>query len=333
MESGFLVQRAGAGRRGKEDRKIAEKRAKTASFDDGSKNRAATPVETTSDGRGRRRPTRRRDRRRSGPVGRKAGVEKRREKVEKSTIRGQRSEPSADRSPSTESDETRPSNGATRRPPGRKIWPRSEERFGRRGRRRGTTRRARRQKDQSTRAARRRTRRRRGTDARNKRQYGERRLGGTEQKKKSRKSAKAFESYRRFGERLKAGSFEDVRPHAGDDGHAQRHRATAVVAAASDGGGAVGRASDYGAGGCRFDSADGLFFFLQSRFETKAKSRKRIDNHSQPLPSVDSSTVHKTKYAPCGHKRESGIATRGSGRCTTTKTSRKIKPEMASSAV
>jgi hypothetical protein len=111
------------------------------------------------------------------------GVEKRREKVENSTIRGQHSEPSADRSPSTESDETRRSDGATRRPPGQKISSRSDERFGRRGRRRGTTRRARRQKEQSTRAARRRTRRRRGTDARNSRQHGERRVDKTEQKK------------------------------------------------------------------------------------------------------------------------------------------------------
>jgi hypothetical protein len=119
----------------------------------------------------------------SGPVGRRVGFEKRREKVENSTIRGQLSEPSTDRSPSTQSDETRQSDATTRRPPGRKISSRSEERFGRRGRRRGTTRRARRQKDQSTRAARRRTRRRRGTDARNSRQYGARRVGETEQKK------------------------------------------------------------------------------------------------------------------------------------------------------
>jgi hypothetical protein len=111
-------------------------------------------------------------------------------------------------------------------------------------------------------AGRRRTLRRRGTDARNSRQYGARRVGETEQKKKSRKSAKAFESYRRFGERLKVGSFEDVRPHARDGGHAQRHRTAAVVAAASDGGGAVGRTSVYGAGGGRFDSADVLLFLF-----------------------------------------------------------------------
>jgi ATP-dependent RNA helicase RhlE len=185
-------------------------------------NRAATPVETTSDGRGRRRPTRRRDRRRSGPVGRKVRFEKRREKVENRTIRGQHSEPSADRSPSTESDETRRSDGATRRPPGRKISSRSEERFGRRGRRRGTTRRARRQKDQSTRAARRRTRRRRGTDARNSRQHGERRVGGTEQKK----IAKIGEGVRKLSTIRRASKcgFVRRRPHAGYDGHAQRHR-------------------------------------------------------------------------------------------------------------
>jgi hypothetical protein len=55
----------------------SEKRVKTAFFDDGSKKPAATPVETTSDGRGRRRPTRRRNRRRSGPVGRRVRFEKR----------------------------------------------------------------------------------------------------------------------------------------------------------------------------------------------------------------------------------------------------------------
>jgi hypothetical protein len=156
------------------------KRAKTAFFDDGSRKPAATPVETTSDGRGRRRPTRRRNRRRSGPVGRKVGSKNGREKIENRTIRGQPSEPPADRSPSTESDENRRADAATRRPPGQKISSRSKERFGCRGRSRETTRRARRQKGQSTRAARRRTRRRRGTDARNSRQYGERRVGGTE---------------------------------------------------------------------------------------------------------------------------------------------------------
>jgi hypothetical protein len=152
-------------------------------------------------------------------------------------------------------------------------------------------------------------------------------------KKKWRKSAKAFESYRRFGERQKAGSFEDVRTQvttATRSGIAP----TAFVAADSGGVGAVGRASDRGAGGdkVRFHGRTFLFFFFHLRSATKSKSRKRIDNHSQPLPSVDSSTVHETNHAPCGHTLESSITTRGGGHCTTTTMSRKIKPEIASSA-
>jgi hypothetical protein len=77
--------------------------------------------------------------------------------------------------------------GRTRRGVGReacKISSRSEERFGRGGRPRGTTRRPRREAtERPIDAGRRRTRRRRGTDARNSRQYGERRVGETEQKK------------------------------------------------------------------------------------------------------------------------------------------------------
>jgi hypothetical protein len=102
-----------------------------------------------------------------GPSGEKSGSKNGREKVENSTIRGQRrSEPSADRSPSTQSDETRRSDAATRRPRRRKISSRSEERFGRRGRWRGTTRRPWREATETPiDAGRRRTRRRRGTDA------------------------------------------------------------------------------------------------------------------------------------------------------------------------
>jgi hypothetical protein len=152
-------------------------------------------------------------------------------------------------------------------------------------------------------------------------------------KKKSRKSAKAFESYRRFGERQKAGSFEDVRTQvttATRSGIGPRRSSRQTAAALAQW--AERRTMVPEVAGS-IPRTDFSFFFLQLRSATKAKSRKRIDNHSQPLPSVHSSTVHETKYAPCGHTRESSIATRGGHCTTTTTTSRKIKPEIASSAV
>jgi hypothetical protein len=68
------------------------------------------------------------------------------------------------------------------------------------------------EKGRSTRAARRRTRRRRGTDARNSRQYGERRVGETEQKK----IAKIGEGVRKLSTiwRASKSGFVRRRPHA-----------------------------------------------------------------------------------------------------------------------
>jgi hypothetical protein len=145
------------------------------------------------------------------------------------------------------------------------------------------------------------------------------------------KIAKIGEGVRKLStiRRASETGFVRRRPHAGDDGRAQRHRTAVVAAEASLAQWAERRTVEPEVAG----SIPRTDFFLQSRCATKAKSRKRIDNHSQPLPSVDSSTVHETKYTPCGHIPESSIATRGGHCTTTTKTSRKIKPEIASSAV
>jgi hypothetical protein len=204
---------------GKENRKIAEKRAKTACFDDGSKKPAATPVETTSDGRGRRRPTRRRNRRRSGPVGRKVRFEKRTGKSRKFDDSGATTFGTVGGPVAVDAERR---NSAVGRGDASATTPENFVPIGRAVRTPGTS-----ARDHPPSVARGdRNANRRGPSS-NASPAGH---GRKPNKKKSRKSAKAFESYRRFRERRKSGSFEDVRPHARDDGHAQRHR-TAVVAA------------------------------------------------------------------------------------------------------
>jgi hypothetical protein len=156
-------------------------------------------------------------------------------------------------------------------------------------------------------------------------------------KPNKKKIAKIGEGVRKLStiRRASKSGFVRRRPHAGYDGHAQRHRTprrSSRQTAAALAQWAERRTFEPEVAGSipRTDFS----FFSNLRSATTAKSRKRIDNHSQPPPSVDSSTVHDTNHAPCGHTRESSIATRGGGHCTTTTTttSRKIKPEIASSA-
>jgi hypothetical protein len=320
VPSGFHLRRAGAGRRGKENRKIAEKRVKTACFDDGSKKPAATPVETTSDGRGRRRPTRRRNRRRSGPVGRKVRFEKRTGKSRKFDDSGATTFGTVGGPVAVDAERR---NSAVGRGDASATTPENFVPIGRAVRTPGTL-----ARDHPPSVARGdRNANRRGPSS-NASPAGHGRKPNKKKKNREnrRRRSKVIDDFASVENRVR--SKTSVRTHVttatrsgiGPRSSRQRRRWRS--------GQSVGLSSRRWQ--VRFRGRTFLFF-LQSRFATKAKSRKRIDNYSQPLPSVYSSTVHKTKYTLCGYIQESSIATCG-GHCTTT-TSRKIKPEIASSAV